>query len=98
MRFARCLREAENRDEPVRDLRKRHNIAKQTFYRWRNKFDGMDVADARRLKNLESENERLERLIAEQMLAARHRNWSGLRRAWQSVAKRVRREPYWQAA
>lgn len=58
----------------------------------------MDVADARRLKNLESENERLERLIAEQMLAARHRNWSGLRRAWQSVAKRVCREPYWQAA
>ncbi|MFJ1209289.1 hypothetical protein AAGT15_05910 [Burkholderia pyrrocinia] len=51
----------------------------------------MDVADARRLKDLESENERLKRLIAEQMLAARHRNWSGLHRAWQSVAKRVRR-------
>ncbi|WP_172902955.1 hypothetical protein [Burkholderia stabilis] len=51
----------------------------------------MDVADARRFKDLESENERLKRLIAEPMLAARHRNWSGLHLAWQSVAKRVRR-------
>ncbi len=64
----RILREAEGRDEPVKDLCKRHNISEQTFYRWRNKFGGMDVADARRLKELESENERLKRLIAEQML------------------------------
>ncbi|KEZ00707.1 transposase, partial [Burkholderia sp. MSh2] len=35
---------------------------------WRNKFGGMDVAEARRLKELESENERLKRLIAEQLL------------------------------
>ncbi|WP_156440146.1 IS3 family transposase [Burkholderia savannae] len=64
----RILREAESRDEPVKDLCKRHNISEQTFYRWRNKFGGMDVADARRLKDLESENERLKRLIAEQLL------------------------------
>ncbi|MGT0191455.1 IS3 family transposase [Burkholderia pyrrocinia] len=64
----RILREAESRDEPVKDLCKRHNISEQTFYRWRNKFGGMDVADARRLKELESENDRLKRLIAEQML------------------------------
>ncbi|MGY4730869.1 transposase [Burkholderia pyrrocinia] len=64
----RILREVESRDEPVKDLCKRHNISEQTFYRWRNKFGGMDVADARRLKDLESENERHKRLIAEQLL------------------------------
>ncbi|AJY11487.1 transposase [Burkholderia cepacia] len=66
----RILREAESRDKPVKDLCKRHNISEQTFYRWRSKFGGMDVADARRLKELESENDRLERLIAEQMLVS----------------------------
>ncbi|AOI99663.1 transposase [Burkholderia sp. LA-2-3-30-S1-D2] len=66
-RIIRILREAESRDEPVKDLSKRHNIWEQTFYRWRNEFGGMDVADALRLKDLESENERLKRLIAEQL-------------------------------
>lgn len=64
----RVLREAERREEPVKDLCKRRNITEQTFYRWRNKFGGMDVAEARRLKELESENDRLKRLIAEQLL------------------------------
>lgn len=64
----RIVREAESREEPIKDLCKRHNITEQTFYRWRNKFGGMDVAEARRLKELESENDRLKRLIAEQLL------------------------------
>ncbi|SEC12684.1 putative transposase [Paraburkholderia caballeronis] len=64
----RILREAESREEAVKDLCKRHNITEQTFYRWRNRFGGMDVAEARRLKELESENDRLKRLIAEQLL------------------------------
>ena len=50
-------------------LCKKHNVTEQTFFRWRNKFGGMDVSDARRLKDLESENARLKRLVAEQMLA-----------------------------
>jgi putative transposase len=62
----RILREAESRDEPIKDLCKRHNITEQTFYRWRNTFGGMDVAEARRLKDLKSENEKPKRLVAEQ--------------------------------
>jgi putative transposase len=64
----RILREAEKNQIPIRDVCKQHNITEQTLYRWRNKYGGMDVADARRLKDLESENTRLKRLVAEQML------------------------------
>lgn len=52
----------------IRVLCKKHNLTEQTFFRWRNKFGGLDVPDARRLKNLECENARLKRLVAEQML------------------------------
>lgn len=64
----KLLREAETKAIPIRDLCKKHNIAEQTFFRWRNRFGGMDVPDARRLKELEGENSRLKRLDAEQML------------------------------
>ncbi len=64
----RVLREAERQEMPIKDLCKRHNITEQTFYRWRNRFGGMDVDESRRLKELESENGRLKRLVAEQML------------------------------
>ena len=62
------LREAETGNAPVNALCKRHNISEQTFFRWRNKFGGMDVPEARKLRDLESENARLKRLVAEQML------------------------------
>lgn len=64
----RILREAEKNQIPIREVCKQHNITEQTLCRWRNKYGGMDVADARRLKDLESENSRLKRLVAEQML------------------------------
>lgn len=64
----RILREAELHAVPIRDLCKQHNISEQTFYRWRDKYRGMEVADARRLKELESENAKLKRLVGEQML------------------------------
>ena len=64
----RILREAETKEIPIRDLCKRHNITEQTFFRWRNQFGGMDVADTRKLKDLESENAKLKRLVAEQLL------------------------------
>ena len=39
--IVRILREAETRDQPIRDLCKRHNITEQTFFRWRNRLGGM---------------------------------------------------------
>ena len=64
----RILREAETNQIPIREVCRQHNITEQTLYRWRNKYGGMDVSEARRLKDLESENSRLKRLVAEQML------------------------------
>jgi len=52
----------------VRDLVRKHGIAEQTFYRWKSKYGGMDVSDARKLKSLEAENTRLKKLLADQML------------------------------
>lgn len=43
-------------------------IAEQTFHRWRNQYGGMKVKDAKRLKQLEQENTRLKKLVAEQAL------------------------------
>ena len=52
----------------VADLLREHNIAQGTFYRWKAKFGGMDVSEAKRLKALEEENARLKRLVTEQTL------------------------------
>ena len=49
----------------VKELVRRHGIAEQTFYRWKSKFGGMEVSDARRLRELESENGKLKHLLAE---------------------------------
>ena len=50
------------------ELCRRHGISDATFYKWRSKYGGMDVSDARRLKALEDENRKLKKLLAEQML------------------------------
>ncbi|MEO0956802.1 MAG: IS3 family transposase [Pseudomonadota bacterium] len=50
------------------DVCRKHGISQNTFYKWKSKFGGMDVSDARRLKTLETENAQLKRLLAEQML------------------------------
>ncbi len=52
----------------VKDLLRRHGISHDTFYRWKKKYGGMEVADARRLKQLEDENRRLKRIVADQVL------------------------------
>ena len=63
------LRKAETTDEPIEDFCRRKEISKVTFYRWRTKYGGMDVSEAKRLKELEQENARLKRLLADTMLA-----------------------------
>ena len=47
---------------------RRHGVSSATFYKWKAKFGGMDVCDARRLKVLETENARLKKLLADSML------------------------------
>jgi putative transposase len=61
------LREADS-GLPVKDLCRRHGFSEASYYLWRNKFGGMSVPDAKRLKELESENARLKKLLAESML------------------------------
>ena len=50
------------------DLCRKHGISEATFYNWKSKYGGMDVAEARRLKQLEAENGKLKRLLADAML------------------------------
>ena len=50
------------------DVCRERGISSATFYKWKAKFGGMDVSDARKLKALEYENAKLKRLLAEQML------------------------------
>jgi len=49
----------------VKELCRKHGFSDASFYKWRAKFGGMDVSEARRLKVLESENGKLKRLLAE---------------------------------
>ena len=53
---------------PIAELCRKHAFSKASYYLWRSKFGGMSVSDARRLKDLETENTRLKRLLAEAML------------------------------
>ena len=66
----RILREAAE-DQTVEDVCREHNISKATFHRWKRKYGDMDLADAKRLKELEKENGELEKLLAESMLKIR---------------------------
>lgn len=61
------LREAEAGGQ-VQEICRREGVSRETFYRWRRKYGGMEVGDARRLKQLEEENRRLKRIVADQAL------------------------------
>ena len=53
---------------PVKDLIRKHGISEQTYYRWKSKYGGMEVSEAKRLKALEAENRQLKQMVADLML------------------------------
>jgi putative transposase len=61
------LREQET-GVPVADLCRKHGLSSPTFYKWKAKYGGMDVSEARRLRALEDENAKLKRMLADAML------------------------------
>lgn len=52
----------------IADLIRKYGISEQTYYRWKSKYGGMELSEAKRLKQLEEENRRLKRLVADQAL------------------------------
>lgn len=58
------LKEAEA-GMPVKDICRKYGISNSTFYKWREKYGGMEASDVRRLKELEEENRRLKQMYAE---------------------------------
>ena len=52
----------------AKELCRKHGISDATLYKWRSKYGGMEVSDARRLKTLDSENAKLKKMLAEQMM------------------------------
>ena len=62
--IVRILHEAEG-GMSTRDVCRKHGIAEQTFYRWKTKYGGMDVSEAKRLKALERENSELKKIVAD---------------------------------
>lgn len=63
----RILREVESGGK-VCDVARRHGVSETTIHRWRNRFKGMDQQQLRRLKELETENSRLKKIVAQQAL------------------------------
>ena len=66
----RILRQADG-GQTAQAVCREHNISEQTFYRWKEKYGGMELADAKRLKELEKENAELKKMLAESMLENR---------------------------
>ena len=66
--IVRILRQGELANQTGAQICKTHGISEQTWYRWKKKFGKMGVPDVRRLRQLEKENSRLKRLVAERDL------------------------------
>jgi putative transposase len=78
----------------VRDVCRQHNLAEQTFYRWRRQFGGMEVSDAKRLRALQRENAALKRLVGALTLDNRMLQ-DGLEKNWEAWRPRARRQRIW---
>ncbi len=66
--MVQILREAETGEQTIGSVCRAHGIAENTFYKWRKKYSGVDVPAIKRLRELEQENARLKRLLAERDL------------------------------
>ena len=64
----RILEQAEKGEQLIAAVCREHGIPENTFYRWRKAYGGMSINEAQRLKDLEKENGRLKRLLAERVL------------------------------
>lgn len=64
----KILEQADTGEQSVTALCREHGIAEATFYRWRKTYTGMNVQEVQRLRELEKENARLKRLLAERVL------------------------------
>lgn len=64
----RILQEAAAEGAQVKEVLRRHGVAPKTYYHWKAKFGGLQVSDVRRLRQLEEENRRLKKLVAQQAL------------------------------
>ena len=66
--IVQLLREAETGEQTIGNICRAHGIAENTFYKWRKKYGGVDVTAIKRLRELEQENTRLKRILAERDL------------------------------
>jgi putative transposase len=66
--IVKILEQAERGEQTIGAVCREHGITETTFYRWRRAYGGMSVNEAQRLKELEKENTRFKRLLAERML------------------------------
>ncbi len=64
----KILEQADKAEQAVSAVCREHGIAEATFYRWRKTYQGMNVQEVQRLKELEKENARLKRMLAERLL------------------------------
>jgi putative transposase len=65
--IVRILAEAEA-GVKVEELTRKYGVSRNTIYRWRSKYGGLEISDVRRMKELEEENRRLKRIVADQTL------------------------------
>lgn len=66
---------ARERGLSVQDVIRQYGISEQTFYRWKSKYGGMEVNDAKRLKTLEEENRKLKQIVGELTLDNKALRW-----------------------
>lgn len=67
----RMLREADRGEKSIQELCRQENVSEVTFHRWKKQFGHMEINEARRLKELERENNELKKMLAESLLKNR---------------------------